>query len=186
MSKNCAENSKVESVNYFASIVSTFVQLATTLSCSIPQQCQSGRVFVQLMNCSQIVDHHTEKTCVLLTQPLSRPIFMLTTTFSFGMTTTNQTSPTHPRAWRIKRSKPIPETTPTTPLTLIFSQRSENSRNKKVEGTKTVKFSFIERAKLPNGQVSESVISFNETSEYWKPGALDNKPWYILNCRTTR
>ena len=104
----------------------------------------------------------------------------------FADPTTNQTSPTHPRAWRIKRSKPIPETTPTTPLTLISSQRSENSeRTKKLEGTKTVKFSFIERDILPNGQVSESVISFNETNEYWKPGALDDKP-YIMNCRTTR
>ena len=107
--------------------------------------------------------------------------------FHAGMTTTNQTSPTHPRAWRIKRSKPIPETTPTTPLTLIPSQRSENSkRNKKVVGTKTVKFSFIERAILPNGQVMESVICFNAPNEYWKPGALEDKPWYIMNCRTTR
>ena len=100
---------------------------------------------------------------------------------------TNQleTSPTHPRAWRIKRSapspdNPLPHLLPTTPLTLI-------SGNKKVVGTKTVRFSFIERAILPNGQISESVISFNdsETNEYWKPGALDDKP-SIMNCRTTR
>ena len=50
----------------------------------------------------------------------------------FADSTTNQTSPTHPRAWRIKRSKPIPETTPTTSLTLISSLRSEKTkRNKK-------------------------------------------------------
>ena len=102
----------------------------------------------------------------------------------FAVSTTNQTSPTHPRAWRIKRSKPIPETTPTTSLTLIFSLRSENTkRNKKAV---TVKFSFIERAILPNGQVSESVMSFYDPNEYWKPGALDDEPCYILNCRTTR
>ena len=111
----------------------------------------------------------------------------------FADSTTNQleTTPTHPRAWRIKRSAPIPETTPT--LTLISSQRSGNSKepflsgNKKVVGTKTVRFSFIEKAILPNGQVSESVISFNdsETNEYWKPGALDDIP-YKMNCRTTR
>ena len=102
----------------------------------------------------------------------------------FADSTTNQTSPTHPRAWRIKRSKPIPETTPTTSLTLISSLRSENTkRNKKPV---TVKFSFIERAILPNGQVMESVICFNAPNEYWKPGALDDEPCYILNCRTTR
>ena len=100
----------------------------------------------------------------------------------FADSTTNQTSPTHPRAWRIKRSKPIPETTPTTPLNLISSLRGENTkRNKKAV---TVKFSFIERAILPNGQVMESVICFNEPNEYWKPGALDDEPCYILNCRT--
>ena len=102
----------------------------------------------------------------------------------FADSTTNQTSPTHQRAWRIKRSKPIPETTPTTSLTLISSLRSENTkRNKKAV---TVKFSFIERAILPNGQVMESVICFNAPNEYWKPGALDDEPCYILNCRTTR
>ena len=102
----------------------------------------------------------------------------------FADSTTNQTCPTHPRAWRIKRSKPIPETTPTTSLTLISSLRSENTkRNKKAV---TVKFSFIERAILPNGQVMESVICCNAPKEYWKPGVLDDEPCYILNCRTTR
>ena len=102
----------------------------------------------------------------------------------FADSATNQleTTPTHPRAWRIKRSAPIPQTP--TPLTLI-------SGNKKAVATKTVRFSFIERAKLPNGQVSESVISFNDSEtnhcdEYWKPGALDYEPLYIMNCRTTR
>ena len=117
------------------------------------------------MNCSQIVDHRTKKNV------------------HFADSTTNQTSPTHPRAWRIKRSKPIPETTPTTPLNLISSLRSEyTKKNKKAV---TVKFSFIERAILPNGQVMESVICFNAPNEYWKPGALDDEPCYILNCRTT-
>ena len=97
----------------------------------------------------------------------------------FADSTTKQTSPTHPRAWRIKRSKPIPETTPTTPLNLISSLRSENTkRNKKAV---TIKFSFIERAILPNGQLMESVICFNAPNEYWKPGALDDEPCYILN-----
>ena len=65
----------------------------------------------------------------------------------FADSATNQleTTPTHPRACRIKRSEPIPETP--TPLTLI-------SGNKKAVGTKTVRFSFIERAILPIGQVS--------------------------------
>ena len=99
----------------------------------------------------------------------------------FADSTTNQTSPIHPRAWRIKRSKPIHETTPTTPLTLLSSLSENSKRNKKVV---TVKFSFIERAILPNGQVSGSVISFNEPNEYLKPGALDDEPWYIMNCRT--
>ena len=96
-----------------------------------------------------------------------------------------ETSPIHPRAWRIKRSTPIPDNPlphllPTTPLTLI-------SGNKKVVRTKTVRFSFIERALLPNGQISESVISFNdsETNELWKPGALDDK-LFMMNCQTTR
>ena len=106
-----------------------------------------------------------KKTCILPTQPPIKPL-------------------RHPRAWRIKRSKPIPGTTPTTSLTLIPSLRSENTkRNKKAV---TVKFSFIERAILPNGQVMESVICFNAPNEYWKPGALDDEPCYILNCRTTR
>ena len=102
----------------------------------------------------------------------------------FADSATNQleTTPTHPGAWRIKRSAPIPETP--TPLTLITG-------NKKAVGTKTVRFSFIERAILPNGQVSESMISFNDSEtnqcdEYWKPGALDYEPLYIMNCRTTR
>ena len=102
----------------------------------------------------------------------------------FADSATNQleTTPTHPRAWRIKRSAPIPETP--TPLTLITG-------NKKAVGTKTARFSFIERAILPNGQVSESVISFNDSEtnhcdEYWKPGAQDYEPLYIINCRTTR
>ena len=36
---------------------------------------------------------------------------------------------------------------------------------------------------LPDGQVSESVISFNEPNEYWKPGALDYEPLYIIVYR---
>ena len=53
-----------------------------------------------------------------------------------------------------------------------------------------MRFYFIERALSPNGEVSESVISFNDSEtnhcdEYWKPGTLDDKP-YIMNCRTTR
>ena len=100
---------------------------------------------------------------------------------------TNQleTSPTHPRAWRIERSAPIPDNPlPTTPPTLISGKKAV------VPGAKTVRFSFIERALSPNGEVSESVISFNDSEtnhcdEYWKPGALDDKP-YIMNCRTTR
>ena len=92
----------------------------------------------------------------------------------FADSTTTQTSPIHPRTWRIKRSKPISETTPTTPLTLLSSLRSGNSkRNKKVE---KVKFSFTEKAILPNGQVSESLISFNEPNEY-------RKPWYMNRRR---
>ena len=106
------------------------------------------------------------------------------------MTNQLETSPTHPRAWRIKRSAPIPDNPlphplPTTPPTLI-------SGNKKtvVPGTKTVRFPFIERAISPDGEVSESVISLkdsetNHCDEYWKPGALDDKP-FIMNCRTTR
>ena len=107
-----------------------------------------------------------KKTCILPTQP---PIKHLRHIRELG---------------EVKRSKLIPETTSTTPLTLISPLRSENSkRNKKVV---TVKFSLIERAILPNGQVMESVISFNAPNEYWKPGALDDEPWYIMNCRITR
>ena len=111
--------------------------------------------------------------------------------------TTNQleATPTYPRAWRIKRRAPIPETpTPLAP-TLMHPLHSTgtHSGNKKAVttvGSKTVRFSFIERAVSPNGEVSESVISFNDSEtnpcdEYWKPGALDDRP-YIMNCRTTR
>ena len=108
------------------------------------------------------------------------------TNVCFADSATNQTFPTHSRAWRIKRSKPIPETTPKTPipLTLISSLRSENS--KKNRKTVRVKFSFKERAIQPDGQVSESVISFDEPNEYWKHGALYHEPLYVMNCRTTR
>ena len=111
--------------------------------------------------------------------------------------TTNQleATPTYPRAWRIKRRAPIPETpTPLAP-TLMHPLHSTgtHSGNKKAVttvGSKTVRFSFIERAVSPNGEVSESVISFNDSEtnpcdEYWNPGALDDRP-YIMNCRTTR
>ena len=47
--------------------------------------------------------------------------------------------------------------------------------------TVRVKFSFIERAILPDGQVSESLISSNEPNEYWKPGALDYEPLFVMN-----
>ena len=93
----------------------------------------------------------------------------------FADSTTSQASPTHQRAWKIKRSKPIPEITTKnpTPLTLISYLRSENSERNRKE----VKFSFIERAILQNGQLSESVISFNEPNKYWKPGAPDDEPF---------
>ena len=103
--------------------------------------------------------------------------------------TTNQleTTPTYPRAWRIKRRAPIPETP--TPLAPTLMHPLHQKAVTTV-GSKTVRFSFIERAVSPNGEVSESVISFNDSEtnpcdEYWKPGALDDRP-YTINCRTTR
>ena len=39
----------------------------------------------------------------------------------------------------------------------------------------------MERAILPNGQVSESVISFNEPNEYWKPRAGSGRRAVVYN-----
>ena len=79
---------------------------------------------VNSCNRSQNVDHHTKDV-------------------RFADSATHQTFLTHSRAWRIKRSKPNPETTPktSTSLTLISSLRSEKS--KKNRKTVRVQFFFL-------------------------------------------
>ena len=68
----------------------------------------------------------------------------------FADSATNQLFPTHPRAWRIKRSKPIPETTPKTSISLTLISSLWSEKSKKNKKTVRVKLSFIERAIHPD------------------------------------
>ena len=45
-----------------------------------------------------------------------------------------------------------------------------------------VSFAFFQRIYLPDGRVNETVATFEELSDLWKPGALDGSPPFVTNC----
>ena len=49
--------------------------------------------------------------------------------------------------------------------------------NSKIKG-----FAFFQRNKLPDGRGIETVATFEELSDIWKPGAMDGIPPFVMNC----
>ena len=45
-----------------------------------------------------------------------------------------------------------------------------------------VSFAFFQRNYLPDGRVNETVATFEELSDLWKPGAMDGFPPLVMNC----
>ena len=46
-----------------------------------------------------------------------------------------------------------------------------------------VSFAFFQKKYLPDGRVNETVATFEELSDLWKPGAMDGIPPFVLKCK---
>ena len=53
--------------------------------------------------------------------------------------------------------------------------------NSKRKGLR-VSFAFFQRNYLPNGRMNETVAKVEELSVFWKPGAMDGTPPFVMNC----
>ena len=61
----------------------------------------------------------------------------------------------------------------------VFSSlRTMNTKRKVLP----VSFAFFQRNYLPDGRVNETVATFEELSDLWKPGAMDGIPPFVMNC----
>ena len=61
----------------------------------------------------------------------------------------------------------------------VFSSlRTINSKRKGLR----VSFAFFQRNYLPDGRVNETVVTVEELSDLWKPGAMDGIPPFVINC----
>ena len=62
--------------------------------------------------------------------------------------------------------------------TMFSSLRTMESKTKGLR----VSFAFFQRNSLPDGRVNETVAKFEELSDLWKPGAMDDIPPFVMNC----
>ena len=61
----------------------------------------------------------------------------------------------------------------------VFSSlRTMNSKRKGLR----VSFAFFQRSYLPEGRMNETVAKVEELSVFWKPGAMDGTPPFLMNC----
>ena len=68
---------------------------------------------------------------------------------------------------------------PRTELSPVFSSlRTMNSKRKRLR----VSFAFFQKHYLPDGRVNETVATVEETSDLWKPRAVDGIPRFMMNC----
>ena len=68
---------------------------------------------------------------------------------------------------------------PRTDSYLVFS--SLRMMDSKRNGLR-VSFAFFQRNYLPDGRVNETVATVEELSDFWKPGAMDGIPPFVMNC----
>ena len=60
---------------------------------------------------------------------------------------------------------------------VFFSLRTMDSKRKGLRVT----FAFFQRNYLPDGRVNETVATFEELSDLWKPRAKDGIPPFMIN-----
>ena len=79
-------------------------------------------------------------------------------------------------------SNQYPQPTTHQPRTLsypIFSSlRKLGSKKKRLR----VSFAFFQRSYLPDGRVNEKVATVQELIDFWKRGAVDGIPPFVMNC----
>ena len=75
-----------------------------------------------------------------------------------------------------------PQLTTQQPITdsypVLSSLRTMNSERKGLR----VSFAFFQRNYLPDGRMNEQVAKVEELSDFWKPGAMDGVPPFVMNC----
>ena len=75
-----------------------------------------------------------------------------------------------------------PQPTTQQPITnsyqVFSSLRTMNSERKGLR----VSFAFFQRNYLPDGRMNETVAKVKELSDFWKPGAMDGVPPFVMNC----
>ena len=68
---------------------------------------------------------------------------------------------------------------PRTGSYLVFSSlRSMDSKSKGLR----VSFAIFQRNYLQDGRVNETVATVEELSDFWKPGAMNGVPPFVMNC----
>ena len=61
---------------------------------------------------------------------------------------------------------------------VFSSSRTMNSKRKGLR----VSFAFFQRNYLPDGRMNGTVAKVEELSDFWKPGAMDGTPPFVMNC----
>ena len=61
---------------------------------------------------------------------------------------------------------------------VFTSLRTMDSKRKELR----VNFAFFQRNYLPDGRMNETVAKVEESSDLWKPGAMDGIPPFVMNC----
>ena len=77
-------------------------------------------------------------------------------------------------------SQPTTNQPRTGPFPVFSSLRTMDSKRKGLR----VSFAFFQRNYLPDGRVNETVATFEELSDFWKPGAMDGIPPFVMNCNS--
>ena len=60
---------------------------------------------------------------------------------------------------------------------VFFSLRTMDSKRKGLR----VSFAFFQRYYLPHGRVNKTVATVEDLSDFWKPGAMDGIPPFVMN-----
>ena len=61
---------------------------------------------------------------------------------------------------------------------VVSSLRMTDSKIKRMH----VSFPLLQKNYLPDGRVNETVVTVEELSDLWKPGAMDGFPRFVINC----
>ena len=106
----------------------------------------------------------------------------LTPYILWDMSTAALTSLNHNNdRYSVSNQYPQPTThQPRTDSYPVFSSlRTMNSKRRGL----CVSFAFFQRNYLPDGRMNETVATFEELSDLWKPGAMDGTPPFVMNCK---